>query len=97
MNTIKGITNNSPHYTLSILYTEEPVHTKVFHLQTDNHITGRIALIKITSRLRGACYVMQLGLWSISSPLTLSNPFIPLTVSLQYVMEQSTGLIYLTV
>jgi len=28
INIINGITNNSPHYALSILYTEEPVHTK---------------------------------------------------------------------
>jgi len=28
MNIIKCITNNSPHYALSILYTEKSAHTK---------------------------------------------------------------------
>lgn len=75
-NTIKAITNNSPHHAVSIGYTEKTVNTNFLGLQTDNRLNWKNHVGQMLPNLS-----RQLGRWSVSATLPLSNQFLSLIVT----------------
>jgi hypothetical protein len=75
-NTMKFITNNSPHSALRIgykeKYIEEMVKTKFLGLHIDNHLNWKNRINKMIPKLSGACYAVKL-MFHISNITTLKS------------------------
>jgi hypothetical protein len=75
-NTIKFITNDSPHSALCIVYDEtyvaETVNTKFFDLQIDQHLNWKNHIKQMIPKLIGCCYAVR-SMFHINNISTLKS------------------------
>jgi hypothetical protein len=73
---MKFVTNNSPHYALTIdykgKYIEETVNTKFLGLHLDNHLNWKNHIDQTVPKLSGACYTVT-SMFHISNINTLKS------------------------